>query len=65
MTPCRVYVGREDRLGSLEPGKFADLVVLDRNYMTIPHEDFSEINPLLTMVNGRIVYEHPTMRTSE
>jgi predicted amidohydrolase YtcJ len=55
------YVGREDRLGSLEAGKFADLVVLDRDYMTIPHEEFSEINPLLTMVNGKAVYTHPTM----
>ena len=59
------YVGREDRLGSLEPGKFADLVVLDRDYMTIPHEEFSEITPLLTMVNGDLVYEHPSMNEPE
>jgi hypothetical protein len=59
------YVGREDRLGSLEPGKFADLAVLDRDYMAIPHEEFSEINALLTMVNGEIVYEHPRMKTSD
>lgn len=51
------YVGREDRLGSLEPGKFADFVVLDRDYMTIPYEEFSEINALLTMVGGKVVYE--------
>jgi predicted amidohydrolase YtcJ len=59
------YVGREDRLGSLEPGKFADLVVLDRDYMAIPDEEFSEINALLTMVSGKIVYEHESTRTSE
>jgi predicted amidohydrolase YtcJ len=59
------YVGREDRLGSLEPGKFADLVVLDRDYMVIPHEEFSEINALLTMVGGKVVYEHESMRRSD
>ena len=51
------YVGRPDRMGSLEEGKFADLVVLDRDYMTIPIEDFSTLHPLLTMVGGKIVYQ--------
>lgn len=55
------YVGREDRLGSLEPGKFADLVALDRDYMAIPDENFSEIHALMTMVGGKTVYEHPNM----
>ena len=37
------YVLKEEELGSVEPGKWADLVVLDRNYMTIPEEESSEI----------------------
>ncbi len=47
----------EKDLGSLEPGKLADLVVLDRDYMTIPVDDIRKIRPVLTMVGGRIVYK--------
>ena len=49
--------GEEDKLGSIEPGKLADLVVLDRDYMTIPEEEIRSINPLLTIVAGKVVYE--------
>jgi len=48
---------KEDLLGSLEVGKLADLVVLDRDYMTVPVEDIRDLNSVLTMVDGRIVYE--------
>jgi len=48
---------KEDLLGSIEVGKLADLVVLDRDYMTIPVDDIRDLNSLLTMVDGRIVYE--------
>jgi predicted amidohydrolase YtcJ len=51
------YVVRPERLGSLEPGKLADLLVLDRDYMTIPDEDFHNIHALLTMVGGKVVFE--------
>lgn len=50
---------KEDVLGSLEPGKYADLVVLDRDYMTIPAEDIAHLKPVLTMVNGEVVYTAP------
>ncbi len=52
------YVLRGDELGSLEPGKLADLVVIDGDYMTIPEEEISEILALLTMVGGRMVFLH-------
>lgn len=50
---------KEDKLGVLEPGKLADLVVLDRDYMTIPEDDIWDLKSLLTMVDGRIVYQSP------
>ncbi|MDG2087584.1 MAG: amidohydrolase [Arenicellaceae bacterium] len=48
---------KEDILGSLEVGKLADIVVLDRDYMTVPVDDIRDLNSVLTMVDGRIVYE--------
>ncbi len=53
------YVLRPDKLGSIEPGKLADLVVLDKDYMTIPAEDVSELRPRMTMLDGKIVFLHP------
>jgi predicted amidohydrolase YtcJ len=47
---------QEDALGSLEVGKEADLVVLDRDYMTVPAAEIKRIRPTLTMVGGRVVY---------
>ncbi len=44
---------QEKNLGSLEPGKLADLVVLDRDYMTVPAADIKRIRPTTTMVGGR------------
>ena len=53
------YVLRQDKLGSLETGKLADLVVLDKDYMTIPAEEISELRPQLTMLDGKVVFLHP------
>ena len=47
---------KESELGSIEKGKLADLVVLDRDYMTIPEDHIKDIKPLLTMVGGRVVF---------
>jgi hypothetical protein len=53
------YVLKGDKLGTLEVGKLADLLVLDKDYMTIPAEEVSSIHPQLTMVDGKMVYLHP------
>jgi predicted amidohydrolase YtcJ len=49
----------DDVTGSLEVGKFADLVVLDRNVFTEPPDRISEANVAYTFVEGRPVYEAP------
>ena len=48
---------QEKTLGSLEVGKQADLVVLDRDYMTVPAAEIKRIKPTMTMVGGRVVFE--------
>jgi predicted amidohydrolase YtcJ len=50
------FVFREDALGSIQIGKLADLVALDRDYLTIPADQIKDIKPVLTVVGGRIVY---------
>ena len=50
-------VFQEDNLGSIQPGKLADLVVLDRDYLTVPPDQIKNIKPVMTMVGGRIVYD--------
>ena len=46
----------ENKRGSLEPGKLADLAVLTKDYMTVPVDQIGSIESLLTMVGGKIVY---------
>ena len=46
----------EDRRGSLEPGKYADLAVLTGDYMTVPVNEVGELHSLLTLVGGHAVY---------
>lgn len=53
-------MGLEDQTGSIEPGKLADLVVLDRNLFEIPVYEISETQVLLTLFNGEIVFESGT-----
>ena len=50
-------VGKEDMIGSIEAGKKADLIVLDRNIFEIPTKELLEVNVLATMVDGRVVHE--------
>jgi predicted amidohydrolase YtcJ len=47
---------QEKNLGSLEVGKQADLVVLDRDYMTVTAAKIKHLKPTMTMVGGRVVF---------
>jgi predicted amidohydrolase YtcJ len=47
----------EDRIGSIEAGRLADLAVLDRDYFTVPEADIRKIRSVLTIVDGRVVHE--------
>jgi hypothetical protein len=46
----------EETKGSIERGKIADLIVVDRDPMTIPREELRDIKTVMTVVNGKIVY---------
>jgi len=49
----------DDKRGTLEPGKFADLAVLSADYLTAPVAEIGKIRSLLTMVGGNVVYAAP------
>jgi hypothetical protein len=51
------YLNQEDKLGSIEVGKLADLVVLDRDYFSVSDAAMRETRPILTVVDGRIVHD--------
>ena len=48
--------GREDRQGSITPGKLADLVVLDRDPLAIPPDELDRVRPTATMLGGEWVF---------
>ncbi|MBI4481298.1 MAG: amidohydrolase family protein [Acidobacteria bacterium] len=61
------YVEREKELGSIEAGKIADLVVLDRNPLdaALPDDKLSDIQVLMTLVGGKIHYTEPKFAQSK
>ena len=46
----------EDKVGSIEPGKYADLAVLSADYLTIPADKIKDLVSILTIVGGKPVY---------
>jgi len=51
------FIREEDRLGTIEAGKLADLAVLNQDYFTVKDEDLKKIRSVMTVVGGRIVYD--------
>ena len=51
------FLRMEDRIGTIEPGKLADLAVLDRDYFTVPDAEIRKIRSVLTIVDGKVVHD--------
>ena len=48
--------------GSIEPGKLADMVVISKDFLHCPVDEIKDINALMTIVGGRVVYRNPAMQ---
>src|SRR5262249_1623584 len=51
------FLFQEGNLGSLAPGRYADLLVLDPHYLTVPADAIKDLKPLMTMVGGKVVHD--------
>jgi predicted amidohydrolase YtcJ len=58
------FIFQENNMGSIQPGKLADLVAIDRDYLTVPADQIKDIKAVLTMVGGRVVYEAAATQTA-
>jgi len=47
----------EDIKGSIEPGKLADMIIIDRDVMTCPEDDVKDTKVLTTYLGGKVVFE--------
>lgn len=52
-------VHRENELGSLAEGYFADIIVIDKDLFSIPDTDLMERKVIMTVMDGKIIYEDP------
>ncbi|MBI4463692.1 MAG: amidohydrolase family protein [Acidobacteria bacterium] len=55
------YMLRENEVGNLQPGYFADLMVLDRDYFTVAEEQLDRIKVLMTVLGGKITWVDPAV----
>ncbi len=51
---------RENDLGSIQPGRFADIVVIDKDYLTVPADQIKDIKSVMTIVGGKVFYDAAT-----
>lgn len=52
------YMLKEDKIGTLAPGKWADFVVLNKDYFTVPVQEIANTYPYMTVVGGKITFVH-------
>lgn len=55
-TEAAKFLRADSSIGSLEVGKVADVIILDRNYFEVPEEEIARQKVLLTMLGGEVVY---------
>jgi len=58
-TKAAEWLFAEDYIGSLEPGKFADFTVMDRDYFTVPADEILDNKIIFTVVGDEIIYNDP------
>lgn len=58
-TRNNAWIMRLDAVGSLEPGKLADLIVMDRDVLACPAEEIADTQVLATYLGGKLVFERP------
>jgi predicted amidohydrolase YtcJ len=51
------FITEEKTLGSIETGKYADLVVLNGDFLAVPDDQISTLDPAMTVVGGRVVFD--------
>jgi predicted amidohydrolase YtcJ len=56
------HLRMEDRLGTIERGRLADLAVLNRDYFSVPDVEIKKIRSVLTVVDGKVVHESVGIR---
>jgi predicted amidohydrolase YtcJ len=50
------FLRMENKIGSIEPGKLADLAVLNKDYFSVKDEEIKQIRSVLTVVDGKVVH---------
>jgi predicted amidohydrolase YtcJ len=50
------FLRMENKIGAIEPGKLADLAVLNKDYFAVTDEEIKQIRSVLTLVDGKVVY---------
>jgi predicted amidohydrolase YtcJ len=51
------FLRMEDKIGSIEPGKLADVAVLNKDYFAVTDQEIKQIRSVMTIVGGKIVYD--------
>ena len=51
------YMMAEDTIGTLEPGKYADFAILEKDFFTIPENEIPNMQVIVTGLSGEIVYD--------
>jgi len=59
---CAWFIDLDRKVGSIERGKYADLIVLSKDYFTVPEDEIRTLTSVLTIVGGRIAWDAGVLR---